>query len=45
MEDIHILATSTPGEAVVHHLPCKITMDGGAKVSTYFVPENNKEGK
>lgn len=45
MEDIHILVTSPPGEAVVHHLPCKINMDGPAKISTYFVPEENKDGK
>lgn len=32
-------------ESKIHYIPCKINLDGNAKVSQYFIPSSVKGGK
>lgn len=42
--EVHLREGQSRASAI-HHLPCKIKHDGPAKVSTYFVPTEESDGK
>lgn len=44
MDEISVQTEEVRSRVVLHQIPCKLSLDGPARVSTFFVPEQGADG-